>query len=169
MSDCDRTVGPCSCGAWHRAESTAPEAPIVGNPGGVDPTKITCNSNDVRCVNPPWLETDPTGVDAKTPGAKHDAGKIDVVRGALHYFPLALEAVAELSQLGAQKYSWGGWREVPDGRNRYTAALGRHLLKEQTEGLLDEEWAAKNIKVLHATAVAWNALARLELLREELK
>ena len=63
-------------------------------------------------------------------GVKYDANKSPVTRGALHYFPRALEEVAKVSAAGAAKYEWNGWRTVPDGFNRYTDALGRHLLAE---------------------------------------
>lgn len=108
-------------------------------------------------------ETDPNGLVSTTPGAKLDAGKIPVTRGCLHYFPRALKAVAELSGLGARKYSWKGWETVPDGVNRYGDALGRHELA--IEG--DFQRRDNETGVLEATAVAWNALARLELILRE--
>ena len=104
-------------------------------------------------------EQDPRGVAAKTPGAKLDAGKIDVTRGCLHYFPRSLLAVAELSEVGARKYSWKGWESVPDGVHRYGAALGRHELRIED----DFDKRDPDTGVLEMTAVAWNALARLEL------
>ncbi len=91
-------------------------------------------------------------------GVKYDADKVPVVRGAFHYFPRALTAVARVSAAGANKYTWKGWETVPDGATRYTDALGRHLLAE-TETPIDEETGC-----LHAAQVAWNALARLELM-----
>ena len=105
------------------------------------------------------LELDPNGVDAHTPGAKLDAGKAEIMRGVLFYFPNAVSAVAEVSSFGASKYTWGGWRTVPDGINRYGDALARHIVKEATEGDFDAD-----SKLLHAAHAAWNALARLELL-----
>ena len=101
--------------------------------------------------------------DLKIPGAKDDSGKPSLVRGALQYFPRALFAVGALSQAGAEKYSWRGWEKVPDGVSRYTEALGRHLAAEADE-VFDPEWADKGKNIRHATAVAWNALARLELM-----
>ena len=96
-------------------------------------------------------------------GAKHDNGKPPIVRGVLQYFPRALAQVALLSDVGARKYEWKGWEAVPDGRNRYSDALGRHLLLEEVEANLDAETG-----LAHDVAVAWNALARLELrLRDE--
>lgn len=103
-------------------------------------------------------ETDPTGRSPKEPGAKLDSGKSPVVRGAIQYFPRALKAVAIVSQKGAEKYSWRGWEDVPDGFQRYSDALGRHLTDESLSDY-DEDTGC-----LHAAQVAWNALARLELM-----
>lgn len=113
-------------------------------------------------------EADPSGKSSKEPGAKLDAGKPAMVRGALQYFRNALFEVGALSAHGAEKYSWNGWENVPDGFNRYTEALGRHLASE-ADGPYDEDWKKRGKEVLHATAVAWNALARLELLLREMK
>lgn len=117
-------------------------------------------------------ELDPNGLYAKQPGAKLDAGKSPVFRGAISYFPRALMAVAGVSAYGANKYSWKGWEQVPDGINRYSDALGRHIAKEGIEGLYDLE-IRDDPKypgtILHAAQVAWNALARLELILKDLE
>ena len=105
-------------------------------------------------------EKDPLGKQQKEPGAKFDKGKINVTRGCLHYFPRALTAVAELSQIGASKYSWKGWESVPDGIHRYGDALGRHELAIED----DYTKTDPDTGVLHVASVAWNALARLELI-----
>jgi hypothetical protein len=73
-------------------------------------------------------------------------------------FGRALTAVGEVGTLGAKKYTRGGWLEVPDGVNRYTAAMLRHLFAE------DREENDQELGVPHAAQVAWNALARLELM-----
>jgi hypothetical protein len=104
-------------------------------------------------------ETDPTGKNPHEPGAKLDSGKPSVYRGLLDYFPRACTAVAEVSSVGAKKYTWKGWETVPDGFSRYSDALARHLLAESTDGSLD-----KDTGLTHAAHTAWNALARLELL-----
>lgn len=106
-------------------------------------------------------EKDPTGRKAKEPGAKFDEGKAPLARGCLQYFPLALEQVALVSLFGAKKYAWKGWESVPDGVNRYSDALARHLAKEGFE-FHDPDSA-----FAHASHVAWNALARLELMLRE--
>lgn len=105
-------------------------------------------------------ETDPLGIGQHAPGAKMDEGK--TLAGVLSDFSHALMAVAEIGTFGANKYSRGGWQSVPDGVTRYTDALWRHLLKERHEAI------DKDSDLKHAAHLAWNALARLELiLRDE--
>lgn len=101
-------------------------------------------------------EKDPNGKDAHEKGAKLDNGKarVDLLFSGFYN---ALLAVADVATHGARKYTDGGWLEVPDGRRRYTAALGRHLLKENIE-LNDSDSG-----LAHDAHLAWNALARLEL------
>ena len=127
-------------------------APVMNRPG-----------EWIRVDGPKMLEKDPHGIAAGVPGAKLDAGKPAVGRGCLHYFPRALTAVAELSTKGAKKYSWKGWAEVPDGIHRYSDALARHELR------IEDDFTRRDpdTDVLEATAVAWNALARLELVLRE--
>lgn len=109
-------------------------------------------------------ERDPNGKSPHEPGAKLDSGKPSIYRGLLDYFPRACSAVAEVSTVGAKKYAWKGWETVPDGFSRYSDALGRHILAESSDGSLD-----KDTGLLHASHVAWNAMARLELLLKETK
>jgi hypothetical protein len=104
-------------------------------------------------------ETDPTGRSPHEPGAKLDAGK--VMAGVLSDFSLALLEVAKVGTHGARKYSRGGWQSVPDGIARYTDALWRHLLKERHDALDADSG------LLHAAHLAWNTLARLELILRE--
>lgn len=114
----------------------------------------------------PNTETDPNGKNAKEPGSKLDAGKSPVYRGMLSYFPRSCLAVANVSEAGSRKYAWKGWETVPDGFNRYSDALGRHLAAESIEGMYD---STMDVPTLHAAQVAWNALARLELILKEIK
>jgi len=112
-------------------------------------------------------EKDPHGKKPNEGGAKLDANKIDV--GLLFDFSRALMEVARVSTMGAKKYSRAGWLTVPDGVNRYTAAFGRHIFKEQIEGEYDlESLEAGFGGIRHDAQIAWNALARIELrLREK--
>ena len=108
----------------------------------------------------------PNGIDSKTPGSKLDSGKSPILQGCVQYFPRALEEVARVSLVGANKYSWKGWESVPNGVNRYGDALCRHLLAEAVQGDYDSGPGGTGLR--HASQVAWNALARLELiLRKE--
>lgn len=103
------------------------------------------------------MDKDPSGKASNEPGAKLDAGKprMSLVLGG---FGKALHEVGKVGTFGAKKYSDNGWREVPNGKERYTDALYRHLLQE---GLDDESG------IEHAAHAAWNALARLELLLKD--
>lgn len=112
-------------------------------------------------------EVDPTGLSADTPGAKLDAGKVDLSL-IPECFPNALTAVAEVAEIGAKKYSRGGFLHVLGGFVRYTAALLRHLFAAGRGELDDGEVILKSTKYGHDAQVAWNALARLEVkMREE--
>ncbi len=95
-------------------------------------------------------ERDGTGIAQHDPGAKLDWGKL---RYSL--IPVSpLKWLAKLYTNGAIKYSDGGWKEVPNGEERYLDALMRHL-----EAYRAGEWMDKDTKVPHLTAVAWNAFA----------
>lgn len=74
-------------------------------------------------------------------------------------FSRALQAVGEVGTFGAKKYTDDGWVMVPDGRNRYTDALLRHLIAEGEGYDIDHESGLH-----HAVHTAWNALARLDLM-----
>lgn len=90
---------------------------------------------------------------------KDDAGKAPIFKGGLGYFPRAIAGVASVSNFGATKYAWGGWRHVDNGIDRYTDAMVRHLAAEAQGEVLDSESGLP-----HAWHVAWNALARAELI-----
>lgn len=98
-------------------------------------------------------------------GVKLDTGKPPLVMGVINYFPRALLAVAEVSTYGAKKYDLSlsdkNWMRVPNGFQRYSDATGRHLTMDAI-GAYDEESG-----LLHAQMLAWNALARLELLLQD--
>lgn len=89
---------------------------------------------------------------------KYDGGKAPIYRGVVSYFPRAIAAVASVSEFGANKYAWGGWRSVDNGYARYSDAMVRHLGEEAKGEILDPDSG-----LLHAAHTAWGALARLEL------
>lgn len=94
-----------------------------------------------------------------TIGRKDDFSKPLVVQGFMQYFPKAIAEVARVSEFGAQKYAWANWQFVDAGVERYTEALGRHLLETNP---VDPE-----SNLLHAAHTAWNAMARLELMLKD--
>jgi hypothetical protein len=126
--------------------------------GNVEPC-VSCSGSgsnyihDSKCVCEK-VEKDPGGLPLSTPGAKADANKprVDLVFDG---FALALTEVARVATFGAAKYSEHGWLQVPNGFERYTAAMDRHRLQH---GLDDDSG------LLHAAHLAWNALARLEIM-----
>jgi hypothetical protein len=93
---------------------------------------------------------------------KYDAGKVCAFRGSLDYFPRALELVAAVSTFGATKYAWKGWESVPEGFERYSDAMVRHLISASKGELTDPDSGLP-----HAAHTAWNALARLELMLKD--
>lgn len=101
------------------------------------------------------------------PGAKCDYSKnrLDLVLGG---FSLALQEVGKVGTFGAKKYTDNGWMHVPDGINRYKSALLRHYFEDAAGHKTDDEIEFNNKKLHHMAAVAWNALAALDLmLRKE--
>lgn len=67
-----------------------------------------------------------------------------------------IEKVVEVYHFGAKKYAPNSWQNLPDGENRYRAALLRHLAAHQKGELKDPESG-----LLHLQHVCWNALAML--------
>ena len=106
----------------------------------------------------PGVESDPHGTPQHAPGAKLDAGKIraGLVLGG---FARALREVSAVGTYGANKYTPNGWMQVPNGVERYTDAMHRHLLSEASGEACDPD-----TEILHAAHAAWNALARLDLM-----
>lgn len=95
-------------------------------------------------------------------GIKHDTGK---PRAGLMLgdFGLALSEVAQVTTFGALKYSPGNWRLVERGPERYADALCRHLLAALPNlQAVDTETGLREL-----AHVAWNALALLELTRNQ--
>lgn len=90
-------------------------------------------------------------------GIKHDQDKLPYYTVLCKQFPNAIKEIIRRSQAGHIKYAasdidWKNWERVPDGYNTYSNALLRHFFKE-----------GEDTDIEHDVAVAWNALARLEL------
>lgn len=100
-------------------------------------------------------EFDPFGRGAHEPGSKLDATKpnCDLVFSG---FNRALLEVARVGTYGATKYTENGWKDVPNGIQRYRSAIYRHMLSN--------EYVDPESRMFHMAQVAWNALAVLELM-----
>jgi len=108
-----------------------------------------------------FTHSTPDGKDQHEPGAKLDAGKVraGLVLGG---FSRALLEVSKVGTYGANLYSPYGWTKVENGKERYTDAMLRHFLREEAGEEIDPE---SNLS--HAAHLAWNALARLDLMIRE--
>lgn len=82
-------------------------------------------------------------------GQKHDQGKTpwDLVPWA------QVADVARVLQYGAKKYAPGGWKKVPNARDRYFAAAMRHILAWYQGERIDAE-----SKLPHLAHAATNLL-----------
>jgi len=109
-------------------------------------------------------EQTPEGEIAGSGASKADVGKAPIFQGVVSYFPRALQAVALVSDYGAKKYDWEGWRNVKDGLTRYTNSAARHLVEACIEPYDTDP--DKGSDLPHLAHLAWNALAVLELALE---
>lgn len=108
---------------------------------------------------------------------KMDAGKLPVMNGVFLRFPRAMQEIARVSAAGTTKYEVPitdmGYADVENGEDRYTDALGRHLLAQALEGDVNVERGgalpAEGVALLHAAQAAWDALARLEIMLKHRK
>lgn len=96
----------------------------------------------------------------KQDGIKYDNGKPRLYE-MIEDFKNPLIEVAKVWAFGADKYKKHNWAFVDNAIDRYSNALVRHLLEGDTK---DDE-----SKLLHASHVAWNALARLHFILQEQK
>lgn len=94
-----------------------------------------------------------------------EAMKNDVKDDKLRWdlLPLDLiEKLVEVYHFGAKKYAPNTWKGLPDGENRYRAALMRHLTAHFKGELRDAESG-----LLHMQHLAWNAIALLHFAIEQ--
>lgn len=95
-------------------------------------------------------------------GVKHDTGKPRIGEMIMDFAkPLLL--ICQVWEFGAKKYNKSNWKKVENGWDRYTNAMTRHQLLEETE-YYDNETG-----IPHAVHVAWNAVARLFFLPVEIE
>ena len=92
-----------------------------------------------------------------TEGIKYDSGKLRLAE-MMQDFREPLSAVCRVWEFGADKYEKSNWKYVDNAIDRYTNAMLRHLMEEETCAFDEES------HLLHAAHVAWNALARLQFI-----
>lgn len=92
-----------------------------------------------------------------TEGIKYDSGKLRLAE-MMQDFREPLSAVCRVWEFGADKYTKSNWKYVDKAIDRYTNAMLRHLMEEETCPFDEES------HLLHAAHVAWNALARLQFI-----
>lgn len=90
-------------------------------------------------------------------GTKYDNGKLRLAEMIID-FRVAMEELCKVWEFGANKYEKSNWKKLANPIDRYTNALLRHLLAEETN-LVDDE-----SNLLHAAHIAFNALARLHFI-----
>lgn len=95
-------------------------------------------------------------------GVKLDKDKLPYYTVLASQFPNAINAVIKRSLEGHIKYEefdedWKNWERVENGYITYSNAMLRHLFRE-----------GDDTEIQHDIAVAWNALARLELKLKQL-
>lgn len=108
-------------------------------------------------------ERDPFGVDPHQPGSKLDGAK-PLSWLCIAGFSRALQEVADVTTAGAIKYTPNGWREVPNGEQRYMEAFARHMLALGAGETFDPDTGCR-----HKAQMVWNLLASLTLELERLK
>lgn len=97
--------------------------------------------------------------DIPSPGK--DGKKNDFKDDKLRWDLLPLEEIEDIVKVyhaGAKKYGENTWQSLPNGKNRYKAALLRHLMEYEKGNKIDEETGCS-----HLAQCAWNAIAMLYL------
>lgn len=95
-------------------------------------------------------------------GIKYDTDKPRLAEMIVD-FKEPLLSLCKVWEFGANKYSKSNWKLVDNGKDRYTNAMLRHLVQEDDKEEDDESG------LLHASHIAFNALARLYFILQENK
>ena len=90
---------------------------------------------------------------------KSESKKNDFLDDKLRWDLLPLEEIEEIVKVytaGSKKYGENTWQNLPNGLQRYKAAMLRHLVAFEKGEEDDKETGCK-----HLAQVAWNAIAML--------
>lgn len=113
----------------------------------------TEKEGDERFVVAPFVAPLAVPDDDKTRGK--DDFKDDKLRWDL--LPMQeIEDIVRVFHLGAKKYKPNGWKDIPNGFERYRAAMMRHLMCYMNGERYDKE-----LGVNHLSSMCWNAIAML--------
>ena len=82
---------------------------------------------------------------------------------ALGSYENFLYELARVYTFGAEKYGDLSWKTVPNGKQRYTAALHRHLKDFRRGDFVNYE----DGMLYHVAQVAWNAISILWFIKNE--
>jgi hypothetical protein len=95
------------------------------------------------------------------PTRSEERKKVPIFSGVLNYFPLAIAAVARLSKAGNDKHNPGQTMHWARGKSMdHEDCIARHLIDIETVDPATGEYE-------DAKALAWRALAKLQLLEEK--
>ena len=74
----------------------------------------------------------------------------------------ALERIAHILSYGAEKYSENSWRNIPEAKKRYAAAMLRHFSKHMQGEIVDPESGHTHIDHMACNAMFLCALQENE-------
>lgn len=93
-------------------------------------------------------------------GTKYDEGKPRIAEFLMD-FESVIEPLTRIWEFGAKVHGISNWKEVENGKVRFTNAMFRHFFEEKHRFKDDETGLP------HAAHVAFNALMRLHFILEE--
>jgi hypothetical protein len=96
----------------------------------------------------------------KNKGLKYDDGKL---RWDLLPLDIIEEAV-KVYTFGAKKYKPNSWQNVENGKERYYAALMRHLKEYRDGKVIDEESG-----LMHLAHALWNVITLIYFQKKEIE
>lgn len=122
-----------------------------------------------KAVNRMYLDTEkegderfvvaPLAAPLAVPDDDKTRGKDDFKDDKLRWDLLPMQEIEDIVRvfhLGAKKYEPNGWKDIPNGFERYRAAMMRHLMCYMNGERYDKE-----LGVNHLSSMCWNAIAML--------
>lgn len=122
-----------------------------------------------KAVNRMYLDTEkegderfvvaPLAAPLAVPDDDKTRGKDDFKDDKLRWDLLPMQEIEDIVRvfhLGAKKYKPNGWKDIPNGFERYRAAMMRHLMCYMNGERYDKE-----LGVNHLSSMCWNAIAML--------